>query len=157
MNNELIISIIKEMLDKMSIAYESIEVSEDARMGPRFVIKTRESGILIGPQGEYLSALSYIIKKMIGKKINQEKIDILIDINDYQEQQLKNIREKAVMYAERAKSFKTNVEMDPMSAYERMVVHTALEGIKNITTESTGEGRTRKVVIKYVKSAEEEF
>ncbi len=157
MNTELIISIIKETLDKMSIVYDVVEVSEDSKMGPRFVIKTKESGLLIGPQGENLSAFSYVVKKMIGKKINQEKIDILIDVNDYQEQQLKNIRDKAIMYAERAKSFKTNVEMDPMSAYERMVVHTALEGIKNITTESTGEGRTRKVVIKYVKSAEEEF
>ncbi|MEK7526803.1 MAG: R3H domain-containing nucleic acid-binding protein, partial [Patescibacteria group bacterium] len=54
--------------------------------------------------------------------------------------------------AERARSFKTNMELEPMSPYERMIIHSALESLPDIKTESVGFGRGRKVVIKYVES-----
>jgi predicted RNA-binding protein Jag len=52
--------------------------------------------------------------------------------------------------SDRAKSFKIDVELDPMSSYERMIVHSYLEGVPEIKTESIGEGSSRRVVIKYI-------
>jgi spoIIIJ-associated protein len=57
---------------------------------------------------------------------------------------------KAVMMAERARSFRYDVELSPMSAYERLIVHSALSSEPHVKTESQGEGRGRRVVIKYV-------
>jgi len=54
------------------------------------------------------------------------------------------------MMAERARYFKSNIEIDPMPAFERRIIHMFLEGIKDIKTESEGYGPTRRVVIKYV-------
>ena len=54
------------------------------------------------------------------------------------------------MMAERARYFKSNIEVDPMSAFERRVVHEFLAGETDLKTESTGYGPTRRVVIKYL-------
>ncbi len=59
------------------------------------------------------------------------------------------------MLAKRARSFKIDVEMDPMTSYERMLVHSHLEGRPNIKTESIGEGKERRLVIKFVEDGDE--
>ena len=53
------------------------------------------------------------------------------------------------MMAERARSFQYDVELSPMSSYERLIIHTTLSDAPNVKTESQGEGRNRRVVIKY--------
>ena len=73
----------------------------------------------------------------------------LIDINEQRTRQIKDIQTKALMMAERARSFQYDVELTPMSAYERLIVHTTLQDAPNVKTESQGEGRGRRVVIKY--------
>ena len=64
-------------------------------------------------------------------------------------QNIKDLQSKALMMAERARSFQYDVELSPMSAYERLIVHTTLQGTPNVKTESQGEGRNRRVVIRY--------
>jgi spoIIIJ-associated protein len=54
------------------------------------------------------------------------------------------------MMAERARYFKSNIEVDPMPAFERRIVHMFLEDAKDIKTESEGQGSNRRVVIKYI-------
>ena len=52
--------------------------------------------------------------------------------------------------AERARELKYDVEMEPMSSYERLIIHSVLQGSANIKTESQGDGRSRRVVVRYV-------
>ncbi|MGH7249994.1 MAG: R3H domain-containing nucleic acid-binding protein, partial [Minisyncoccia bacterium] len=59
------------------------------------------------------------------------------------------IRAVAHMMSERARYFKSNIEVDPMSAFERRVVHEFLSDATDLKTESVGIGRDRRVVIKY--------
>lgn len=73
----------------------------------------------------------------------------LVDVNDYRAKQIKDLESKALMMAERARSFQYDVELSPMSSYERLIIHTTLQGAANVKTESQGEGRNRRVVIKY--------
>jgi len=73
----------------------------------------------------------------------------LVDINDYRTKQIKDLQTKALMMAERARSFQYDVELSPMSSYERLIIHTTLQDAPNVKTESQGEGRSRRVVIKY--------
>jgi len=73
----------------------------------------------------------------------------LVDVDDYRTRQIKDLETKAKMMAERARSLQYDVELTPMSAYERLIVHTALADEPNVKTESQGEGRSRRVVIKY--------
>ncbi|MEI8175102.1 MAG: R3H domain-containing nucleic acid-binding protein, partial [bacterium] len=77
---------------------------------------------------------------------------ILIDINGFQQKRIENIHAIAHMMAERARYFKSNIEVDPMPAFERRIVHEFLSEAHDLKTESTGEGFSRRVVIKYIGS-----
>lgn len=138
--------LIEEMLGKMGIPFDSVEDLSDAG-GFKFNVKTKSSGILIGARGEHISALNHLVKKIAAKK--DEDIHVSVDVNGYLEEENRALRSKVMILAERAKSFKTSVELDPMSPYERMIVHSFLAEDPHIETKSVGEGKNRRVVIKY--------
>ena len=76
--------------------------------------------------------------------------DTLIVIPTYNE--IENVRAIAHMMSERARYFKSNIEVDPMSSFDRRIVHEFLSDATDLKTESQGEGYSRRVVIKYVGS-----
>jgi spoIIIJ-associated protein len=114
---------------------------------------------LIGMHGDTVHALDFLVKKIAEKRLapptgegrsqESEPPMFLIDVNDYRTKQIKDLETKALMMAERARSFQYDVELTPMSGYERLIIHTALQNAPNVKTESQGEGRSRRVVIKY--------
>lgn len=116
------------------------------------IIETPDSGFMIGRDGDTLRSLNHIIQKIVEKDFlpEEEAPSVFIDINGYQKKRFENLKNIAHMMAERARYFKSNIEIDPMPAYERKIVHMFLEGSKNIKTESEGMGQNRRVVIKYV-------
>ena len=108
---------------------------------------------LIGMHGDTIHALDHLVKRMVEQKLHAEEGAemplFLVDIDDYRARQIRDLQTKAKMMAERARSFQYDVELSPMSAYERLIIHTALQSEPNVKTESQGEGRNRRVVIKY--------
>jgi len=142
---------IEALINAMGIKFDSIEINEDGITNRTiFVIKTPESGILIGDRGDNFQALTHIIKRIVCKGDEGLSHQFAIDVNDYQSSMVEQIKVKAQMLANRVRDFKSDVEMEPMSSYERLVVHGALTDQPNIKTESVGLGRERRVVIKYV-------
>lgn len=146
MKSEELKGILKEALEKLGASYDDIEeTSLDGGFG--FNIVTKNSGMLIGHRGENLSALNHIVKKIASKA--DEEVRVSIDVNGYLEAANRALKSKVSILAERAKSFKTSVEMEPMSPFERMMVHSFLAADPHIETKSIGEGKKRRVVIKY--------
>lgn len=142
---------IEELLGKMGISYNEVSISDDTGERTAFVVRTGESGLLIGNKGENISALNHIVKRIAGKGSTEEdKFNFYVDVNDYRKKLLEDIKNKVTMLADRARSLKVNVELDPMSSYERMIVHTHFENVADIETESKGVGRDRRVIIKYI-------
>ena len=89
-----------------------------------FTIKTREAGILIGEDGKHLIALSHVVKKMAENKLKREKMEdlpFLLDVNDYQMKRIEELRNIARMNAQRVIFFKKEIEMEPMTAYDRRI------------------------------------
>jgi spoIIIJ-associated protein len=145
----------KEMIESlvklMGVKLDAIEIVEDSLTNRTiFVIKSTESGLLIGDRGDNFQALTHLIKRMVCKGDESISSQFAIDVNDYQSSMVEKIKTKAMMLANRVRDFKSDVEMEPMSSYERLVVHGALTDQQNIKTESIGEGKERRVVIKYV-------
>ncbi len=147
--------VIKECLSAMNIPCEGIDVSDSPLSGCRkFVVKTPESRFLVGDGGEHLLALNHVVKRIVLQKCppETEAPKFYIDINNFQEKLLEDLKTRATIMCERARSFKTNIELPPMSSYERMLVHSYLQNLPDIVTESAGVGRERRVVIKYKES-----
>jgi spoIIIJ-associated protein len=150
MNNADIKTLIENLTKSMGIRFDSIDISEDPiTLKKIFIIRTPESGLLIGEDGETFQALSHLIRRIAGKGL-EEAPDFSIDVNDYLASMVERLKIKAGMLANRARDMKSNIEMDPMSSYERLIIHGALADQVNIKTESVGVGKDRRVVIKYI-------
>ncbi len=119
----------------------------------RFELWTSEPHLLVGFEGKTLFSLNHLVKKIFeincGKN-NWKKLNFVVDVNDYQEKRIQELRNRAHIMAERARFFKSDIECPPMNPYERMIIHSFFSNTDDIKTESTGFGRDRRVVIKYV-------
>lgn len=155
MEQQHIIETIQKILTLLGVAFTAVVVERDERTNSlRFIITSPDSATLIGEHGARLLALNHLVKRMTerGQKEDATPLSFFIDVNDYQKKRIEDIRAKAHIFAERARYFKNAVEMDPMSSYERMIVHAEFTDIPDIVTESAGVGRDRKVVIKYTEN-----
>jgi len=156
MNTEQIKVIIIECLEKLTLEFESVALEEDD-IHPVFVIQTTDSKKLIGNRGENLRAFNYIVKRIVERRLTIERPSFLIDVNGYQQQRNNEIRKTAGILIERVRTFKTSTEMEPMNAYERMIVHSLVADDPEIETESFGEGRVKRLVIRYKEVPVDDF
>jgi spoIIIJ-associated protein len=161
---DIVETTLKELLDAAGFSYKGI-VRQEVAGQVVFSIEADDARTLIGMHGDTVHALDTLVKKIVEKHIpapaqqegapeeggegKSEGLHFLVDVNDYRSKQIKDLQSKALMMAERARSFQYDVELSPMTAYERLIVHTALQNEPNVKTESQGEGRNRRVVIKY--------
>lgn len=164
MKKEEIQDLIKELIEKTTIPIKQISVNgeDDFSLdsGNKTIwisVEVEQPHYFTGRDGEALSALNHLIRRMIETKMpkdtenpNSVASAVVVDINGFQKRKVENIHAVAHMMAERARYFKSNIEVDPMSAFERRVIHEFLSTANDIKTESTGEGRDRRVVIKYI-------
>lgn len=140
--------IVEEILQALLVPFESVAI-EDEDSHPLCVVRTPEAQMLIGNNGERLDALNYLVRKIIEKRFGKDEAHILIDIGGYHRRKIESVKAAAMLLANRARTFQHDVEMSPMNAYERMVVHTLFADDPEITTQSQGEGKFRHVVLRY--------
>jgi spoIIIJ-associated protein len=149
--HDVVETILKEILASMGISDAVVSRSQVAGQSI-FSIQTTEARALIGGHGDTIHAIDMLVKKIAEKRLPPEAaqdMHFLVDVNDYRVKQIQDLQTKALMMAERARNFQYDVELSPMSAYERLIVHTTLQDAPNVKTESQGEGKGRRVVIKY--------
>ncbi|MFA6077877.1 MAG: R3H domain-containing nucleic acid-binding protein [Candidatus Paceibacterota bacterium] len=153
MNTEEIKKIIEETLKKLTTTFEEVEIKKEDDGSYIFSIKTNDVDFLVGKDGTSLLSLNHLIKRMVDQSLSKTKSDeqlsFIVDVNGYQQRKIDDLKNKAKMMVERARFFKSSVELEPMSSYERMVVHTFLKTLPDIKTESIGVGSERRVVVKY--------
>ena len=165
MNKNEIQNLIKELIEKTKVVVKEINITEDKGNTTWFSVEVSDPYLFTGRGGEALSALNHIVRRIVESKMLVEITpkqglgespkpcfggSILVDINGFQKKRMENIHAIAHMMAERARYFKSNIEIDPMSAFERRIVHEFLANETDLKTESTGEGPSRRVVIKYI-------
>jgi spoIIIJ-associated protein len=141
--------ITKEILDKMDV-HANIYIASDAMPEDDSIyiqIHSQESGNLIGKSGAHLFALQHLIRVIAMKKIG-EKINFTVDINSYIENQKEALMEKVLEAIDKVQRKKEAVELPPMNAYERRLVHMKVATKSDLETDSIGEGDERRVVVK---------
>lgn len=107
-------------------------------------------GVLIGRRGETLDAMQYLISLVCNRKYD-EKIRITLDTENYRAKRIAALTALADKTAAKAIKYKKNMTLEPMSPYERRIIHASLNGREHISTASIGSEPKRRVVITYVK------
>ncbi len=115
----------------------------------RLTVDSTHNPILIGKNGKTLQALNELTKLAVSNHFHK-RFRILLDVNGYKDNKYYMLGKMARRYAHEVQRTKATYTFDPMPADERRVVHNACSGMKNIRTESTGEGTHRQVQIIYV-------
>ncbi len=151
----LIQETIEHLLDMMGIVaaaeYKEDAVVQEIERDPPpliFDIDCSNPGILIGRAGQTLECLQYIVRNIISSKIETEMPAVVLDVSGYKQRRYQFLRDMARRLADQVTESGNPFTLEPMSAYERRIVHTALNDDKRIVTESTGTGEERRVVIK---------
>ena len=142
--------ILTELLDIMDISYKNISITDVPFLASkRITVESEESGILIGTKGEHLFALQNIIKRVVEARLapGEECEPYMIDVNDYNLARINAIKKRAVDAAGRVRMFRHDVELEPMSSYERLIVHAVLASERDIATVSNGEGAHRRITV----------
>lgn len=111
-----------------------------------FDIRGDELGILIGRRGLTLDALQYLTNLAAGRASN-ERQRIVVDVEGYRRRREETLQRLAERLAEKVRRSGQSMELEPMSAHERRVIHLALQNSPYVTTYSEGEEPFRKVVI----------
>jgi len=120
--------------------------SDDRSMPVVLDVQGDDLGILIGRQGDTLRDLQYITRLIASRKL-QRWVNVVVDVAGYKKRRERVLTELAERMAERVIADGRPLSLEPMPAHERRIVHIALRDHEQVTTESTGEGQRRKVVI----------
>ena len=119
----------------------------------KYEIFSQSNSLLIGKKGHILDAIQTYVRQAIFNTVDLY-VNITIDVERYKEKQNYFLEKKVKKIARDVTLSKVDVKLDPMNAYDRKVVHSALQGFKYIKTESEGEEPNRCVVIKYTENKE---
>lgn len=115
-----------------------------------FQIHGDELGILIGKHGQTLDAIQYLTNLVAHKDVSGH-CHIVVDVENYRSRREETLVNLAKRLASKVKRNRQKVSLEPMNAFERKIIHTALQGDKNVVTNSEGDEPFRHVVITYKK------
>lgn len=119
----------------------------DLEDGVLLDVKTEDSGRLIGRQGQMLSDLQYVLNRMLFQQ-DKESPKAMVDVAGYRAQAREALVAKAKDAAEKVRRWGDVVELEPMSAFDRRIIHHALTDDPTIETQSISvEGTEKKVIL----------
>ena len=144
-------SVAGELLERLGIEAEvrtrQAEAETEGEVPPLILdIRGEKAEVLIGRRGETLAAFQYIVRLLVGRRM-VGRFNLVVDVNGYKRQRERSLRRLARRMAEKAVRTGRTVRLEPMPAYERRIVHLALRDHPDVTTESIGEGKRRRVTI----------
>jgi len=115
--------------------------------GALLEVKTEDSGRLIGRQGQTLSDLQYITNRLLFQQ-DQSSPKVMVDVGGYRAQAREALVKKAKEAAEKVRRWGDVVELEPLSAFDRRIVHNAIKDDPDIETHSVEvEGTEKKVIL----------
>ena len=145
----LALDFIKNLLSDMNIDAE-VEMGNGDNDDKLINIKGEAASILIGHHGDTLDSLQYLANLAANKKVNGEKPEhtkITIDIEGYRAKREAALRNLARRMAEKVLKYKKSVMLEPMTPYERRIIHSEVQTIEGVATNSIGSDGNRKVVM----------
>jgi spoIIIJ-associated protein len=126
-------------------------IAEPSMEGDRYYVDILEGppddlALLIGKHGQTLDAIQELARNIVGRRLD-ERVRVLVDVEDYRKRRAARLEERAQGAAELALETGEEQELEPMDALERKIVHDAVAGIDGVESGSRGEEPNRFVVI----------
>ena len=129
-------------------AEAEIRVYQPEKGRYKVLLEGMNLGALIGRRGETLDAIQQLTSYAVNRS-GDRRCRIQLDAENYRERREQSLCRLAEKMAEKAVRYRRNVTMEPMNAYERHVIHTALQDTPHVTTYSTGVDPNRRVIVAY--------
>lgn len=135
---------------------EKMEVSAKPRVEPRsgggyqVYLEGENLGALIGHRGETLDAIQQLTNYSLNRG-RAKRVRVHIDVENYRAKREESLQRLAQKVAGKVVKYRRNITLEPMNAYERHVIHEALQGYEDVLTYSTGTEPSRRIVIAYTK------
>ena len=105
-------------------------------------------GVLIGRRGETLDAIQHLTNYAVNRGASK-RVRINVDAENYRLKREESLQRLAVKVAGKVTRYRRNITLEPMNAYERHVIHAALQDHPDVTTFSTGTEPNRRIVVAY--------
>ena len=129
---------------KLEIEYEIKEEQEVWKVK----LNSNYNAILIGKDGKTVNAIQTILKQSL-KNLSTFPIKIIIDVAEYKENKQKQLEKTIEKIIEEVETTKMSIKLDPMTSYERHIVHNIASKYKNVKTHSESEEPNRYIIIEY--------
>lgn len=141
---------IEKLLADMNIDAEV--TMTDGEAGEKKIAVSGESAaaLLIGHHGETLDSLQYLASLAANKRVDGKKdeyVRITVDVEGYRAKREETLRALARRMAARVQKYKKSVMLEPMNPYERRIIHSEIQNIAGVSTNSIGSENNRKIVI----------
>ena len=144
------VNFVKTLIEDMQIEAD-VTLSENDEGNKVISIAGDDAGMLIGHHGETLDQLQYLVNLAANKKADEDDdrayTRILVDIEGYRAKREQTLRNLARRTAARVLKYKRSVTLEPMCAYERRIIHSEVQGISGVMTNSIGVENNRRIVV----------
>ncbi len=140
---------IKNLLSDMNIDAD-VTMTDGDNGDKKISIVGESAAILIGHHGETLDSLQYLASLAANKRINgkkEEYVKISVDVEGYRAKREETLRSLARRMASKVLKYKKSVMLEPMNPYERRIIHSEIQNIAGVSTNSIGSENNRKIVI----------
>ena len=146
--SEQIRTFLSGLLEHMDAKAE-VKVYEVEKNRYKVILEGEKLGALIGRRGETLDAIQQLTNYSINRGSEKNRARVQVDAENYREKREESLERLAQKVAGKVVKYRRNVTLEPMNAYERHVIHTALQDTQYITTFSIGTEPNRRVVVSY--------
>ena len=146
--SEQIRTFLKGLLEHMDSEAE-VRVYQTEKDRYKVYLDGDKLGALIGRRGETLDAIQQLTNYSVNRSSDKGRVRVQVDAENYREKREQSLERLAQKVAGKVTKYRRNVTLEPMNAYERHVIHTALQDTKYVTTFSIGTEPNRRVVVSY--------
>ena len=133
----------------------AVKVYEEEKGRYKVILEGQKLGALIGRRGETLDAIQQLTNYAVNSG-KDKRIRIHVDAENYRARREASLESLAMKVAAKVKKYRRSVTLEAMNAYERHVIHAALQDVKGVTTYSVGTEPNRRVVVSYSKYPQSE-
>lgn len=144
---EKLTTFIKDVIEKMGYDVKvDVMFREEKKIGIK--LESSSSSILIGRKGKNLDALQLLLNVYAGK-LGHEEVRVILDTENYRIRREESLVRLAYTTADKVRSSKNSILLEPMNPFERRLIHTTLNDIPDIETKSEGDGLYKQVRVIY--------